>query len=251
MNSVSLRNKKEKRFQMYGMTAVFVAISFLGILLFNIFSTGISAFKQTYVAVNLNIPLDINKSEINPRAELNKSFLKMFPEIQSRTERRAALSLLSKGARYEFEELLDENEGKSIEGYHWFLASADLDMYIKGTVKRQGDTAGRIDENQMKFVDQLESKNLIELQSNKYLLSSADSREPEMAGIRGAIIGSLYSILIAFLVSFPLAVMAAVYLEKIASKNRFSDLIETNINNLAAVPSIVSVSYTHLTLPTT
>ena len=239
MNSVSLRNKKEKRFQMYGMTAVFVAISFLGILLFNIFSTGISAFKQTYVAVNLNIPLDINKSEINPRAELNKSFLKMFPEIQSRTERRAALSLLSKGARYEFDELLDENEGKSIEGYHWFLASADLDMYIKGTVKRQGDTAGRIDENQMKFVDQLESKNLIELQSNKYLLSSADSREPEMAGIRGAIIGSLYSILIAFLVSFPLAVMAAVYLEKIASKNRFSDLIETNINNLAAVPSIV------------
>ena len=151
MNSVSLRNKKEKRFQMYGMTAVIVAISFLGILLFNIFSTGISAFKQTYVAVNLNIPLDINKSEINPRAELNKSFLKMFPEIQSRTERRAALSLLSKGARYEFEELLDENEGKSIEGYHWFLASADLDMYIKGTVKRQGDTAGRIDENQMKF----------------------------------------------------------------------------------------------------
>lgn len=239
MNNVSLRNKKEKRFQMYGMTAVIVAISFLGILLFNIFSTGISAFKQTYVAVNLNIPLDINKSEINPRAELNKSFLKMFPEIQSRTERRAALSLLSKGARYEFEELLDENEGKSIEGYHWFLASADLDMYIKGTVKRQGDTAGRIDENQMKFVDQLESKNLIELQSNKYLLSSADSREPEMAGIRGAIIGSLYSILIAFLVSFPLAVMAAVYLEKIASKNRFSDLIETNINNLAAVPSIV------------
>ena len=239
MNSVSLRNKKEKRFQMYGMTAVFVAISFLGILLFNIFSTGISAFKQTYVAVNLNIPLDINKSEINPRAELNKSFLKMFPEIQSRTERRAALSLLSKGARYEFEELLDENEGKSIEGYHWFLASADLDMYIKGTVKRQGDTAGRIDENQMKFVDQLKSKNLIELQSNKYLLSSADSREPEMAGIRGAIIGSLYSILIAFLVSFPLAVMAAVYLEKIASKNRFSDLLETNINNLAAVPSIV------------
>ena len=239
MNNISSRNKKEKRFQIYGMTAVFVAISFLGILLFNIFSTGISAFKQTYVAVNLNIPLDINKSEINPRAELNKSFLKMFPEIQSRTERRAALSLLSKGARYEFEELLDENEGKSIEGYHWFLASADLDMYIKGTVKRQGDTAGRIDENQMKFVDQLESKNLIELQSNKYLLSSADSREPEMAGIRGAIIGSLYSILIAFLVSFPLAVMAAVYLEKIASKNRFSDLIETNINNLAAVPSIV------------
>jgi phosphate transport system permease protein len=216
-----------------------IAIGFLVILLFNIFSTGISAFKQTYIAVNLEIPADFDKKNINPRTELNKHFLKMFPEATTRTERRALLSLLSKGARYEFSELINQNKERSIQGYHWFLASADLDMYIKGTVKRQGDTAGRIDENQMFFIDKLLSKNLIELQANKYLLSSADSREPEMAGIRGAIIGSLYSILIAFLVSFPIAVMAAVYLEKIASKNKFSDLIETNINNLAAVPSIV------------
>jgi len=239
MNNISARNKSEKRFQMYGKTAVLIAIGFLVILLFNIFSTGISAFKQTYIAVNLEIPADFDKKNINPRTELNKHFLKMFPEATTRTERRALLSLLSKGARYEFSELINQNKERSIQGYHWFLASADLDMYIKGTVKRQGDTAGRIDENQMFFIDKLLSKNLIELQANKYLLSSADSREPEMAGIRGAIIGSLYSILIAFLVSFPIAVMAAVYLEKIASKNKFSDLIETNINNLAAVPSIV------------
>ena len=239
MNNISARNKSEKRFQMYGKTAVLIAIGFLVILLFNIFSTGISAFKQTYIAVNLEIPADFDKKNINPRTELNKHFLKMFPEASTRTERRALLSLLSKGARYEFSELINQNKERSIQGYHWFLASADLDMYIKGTVKRQGDTAGRIDENQMFFIDKLLSKNLIELQANKYLLSSADSREPEMAGIRGAIIGSLYSILIAFLVSFPIAVMAAVYLEKIASKNKFSDLIETNINNLAAVPSIV------------
>ena len=239
MNNISARNKSEKRFQMYGKTAVLIAIGFLVILLFNIFSTGISAFKQTYIAVNLEIPADFDKKNINPRTELNKHFLKMFPEATTRTERRALLSLLSKGARYEFSELINQNKERSIQGYHWFLASADLDMYIKCTVKRQGDTAGRIDENQMFFIDKLLSKNLIELQANKYLLSSADSREPEMAGIRGAIIGSLYSILIAFLVSFPIAVMAAVYLEKIASKNKFSDLIETNINNLAAVPSIV------------
>jgi phosphate transport system permease protein len=239
MNNISARNKSEKRFQIYGKTAVLIAIGFLVILLFNIFSTGISAFKQTYIAVNLEIPADFDKKNINPRTELNKHFLKMFPEATTRTERRALLSLLSKGARYEFSELINQNKERSIQGYHWFLASADLDMYIKGTVKRQGDTAGRIDENQMFFIDKLLSKNLIELQANKYLLSSADSREPEMAGIRGAIIGSLYSILIAFLVSFPIAVMAAVYLEKIASKNKFSDLIETNINNLAAVPSIV------------
>mgnify|MGYP005670709211 FL=1 len=91
----------------------------------------------------------------------------------------------------------------------------------------------------MTFVDALSEQNLIQLQANKYLLSSADSREPEMAGIRGAIVGSLYAILIAFIVSFPLGVLSALYMEKLASRNKFSDIIETNINNLAAVPSIV------------
>ena len=239
MNSITARNKSEKRFKMYGKVAVTVAISFLVILLYNIFSSGISAFKQTYVAVQLDIPANLDKKTLNPRSELNKSFLKMFPDLQSRAEKRAALSLLSKGARYEFEDLLLNNEGKDLNGYYWFLASSDLDMYIKGTVKRQGDTAGRIDEYQMKLIDILQSKNLVELHSNKYLFSSADSREPEMAGIKGAILGSLYAIIIAFLVSFPIAVMSAVYLEKIATKNRFSDIVETNINNLAAVPSIV------------
>ena len=240
MSNISSRNHSEKRFQFYGKVAVTLAISFLVILLYNIFSTGISAFQQTYVAVKLDIPASVDKKSINPRSYLNKSFLEMFPpEVKSRNEKKAVLSLLSKGAKYEFQELLEDNESSSLQGYFWFLASADLDMYIKGTVKRQGDTAGRLDEVQMQYVDILESKNLVELQSNKYLFSAADSREPEMAGIRGAIIGSLYAILIAFLVSFPIAVLSAVYLEKIASKNKFSDLIETNINNLAAVPSIV------------
>ena len=239
MNNITNRNASEKRFKLYGMIAVSIAITFLVILLYNIFSSGISAFNQTYVAVKIDIPAEVDKNSINSRSYLNESFMKMFPKTQSRSERRAALGLLSKGAKYEFEELLDNNASNSLQGYYWFLASADLDMYIKGTVKRQGDTAGRLDENQMKYVDILESKNLIQLQRNKYLFTAADSREPEMAGVRGAIIGSLYAILIAFLVSFPIAVLSAVYLEKVASKNKFSDVIETNINNLAAVPSIV------------
>jgi len=110
MNNISARNKSEKRFQMYGKTAVLIAIGFLVILLFNIFSTGISAFKQTYIAVNLEIPADFDKKNINPRTELNKHFLKMFPEATTRTERRALLSLLSKGARYEFSELINQNK---------------------------------------------------------------------------------------------------------------------------------------------
>ena len=238
MNNITKRNASEKRFKFYGVLAVSFAIAFLTILLFNIFSSGLSAFKQTYIAVKIDIPANADKNLINPRSHLNKSFLAMFPEIESRSERRAALSLLSKGAKYEFKELIDSSPS-AIQGYHWFLASADLDMYIKGTVTRQGDSAGRLEEAHLKYVDILESKNLIQLQNNKYLFTAADSREPEMAGVRGAIVGSLYAILIAFFVSFPIAVLAAVYLEKIASKNKFSDLIETNINNLAAVPSIV------------
>ena len=77
MNSITARNKSEKRFKMYGKVAVTVAISFLVILLYNIFSSGISAFKQTYVAVQLDIPANLDKKTLNPRSELNKSFLKI------------------------------------------------------------------------------------------------------------------------------------------------------------------------------
>ena len=256
MNSITARNKSEKRFKMYGKVAVTVAISFLVILLYNIFSSGISAFKQTYVAVQLDIPANLDKKTLNPRSELNKSFLKMFPDLQSRAEKRAALSLLSKGARYEFKDLLLNNEGKDLNGYYWFLASSDLDMYIKGTVKRQGDTAGRIDEYQMKLIDILQSKNLVELHSNKYLFSSADSREPEMAGIKGAILGSLYAIIIAFLVSFPIAVMSAVYLEKIATKKRGEELyLKTHhiffvqkIQKLLLVAKFYRILFLHMSL---
>ena len=112
-------------------------------------------------------------------------------------------------------------------------------MYVKGTVKREGDSAGRLMSDQLKILDQFEEQNLVELHINKYLLAGADSREPEMAGIKGAIYGTFYAILIAFITSFPLGDLTAIYLEKLAKKNRISDIIETNINNLAAVPSIV------------
>lgn len=239
MINLAKRNKAEKRFKVYGITAVLIAISFLFVLLFNIFSSGISAFKASYIGVKIEIPATLNLNEINPRKEFKKQVLNMFPDIKSRNERRAVLSLFSKGAVYEFEDLLNQSDFSKINGYHWFLAHGDLDMYIKGTVERQGNEAGRIDSKRMKYVDLLNEQNLIKLKSNKYLLSSADSREPEMAGIRGAIVGSFYAILIAFIVSFPLGVLSALYMEKIAPRNKFSDIIETNINNLAAVPSIV------------
>ncbi|CAI8353650.1 MAG: Phosphate transport system permease protein PstA [Gammaproteobacteria bacterium] len=239
MNNILSRNNAEKRFKVYGFLAVSTAIVLLGILLFKIFSTGISAFNQSYIGVKIEINNSINSSEIDPRTELRQQLRNMFPELTTRAEKRTLYSLFSTGATYEFEDLLKANEGKTINDYYYFLASDDVDMYVKGTVKREGDSAGRLMSDQLKILDQFEEQNLVELHINKYLLAGADSREPEMAGIKGAIYGTFYAILIAFITSFPLGVLTAIYLEKLAKKNRLSDIIETNINNLAAVPSIV------------
>ncbi len=239
MNNILSRNNAEKRFKVYGVLAVSTAIILLGILLFKIFSTGISAFNQSYIGVKIEINNSINSSEIDPRTELRQQLRNMFPELTTRAEKRTLYSLFSTGATYEFEDLLKANEGKTINDYYYFLASDDVDMYVKGTVKREGDSAGRLMSDQLKILDQFEEQNLVELHINKYLLAGADSREPEMAGIKGAIYGTFYAILIAFITSFPLGVLTAIYLEKLAKKNRISDIIETNINNLAAVPSIV------------
>ena len=239
MNNILSRNNAEKRFKVYGVLAVSTAIILLGILLFKIFSTGISAFNQSYIGVKIEINNEINSSEIDPRTELRQQLRNMFPELTTRAEKRTLYSLFSTGATYEFEDLLKTNEGKTINDYYYFLASDDVDMYVKGTVKREGDSAGRLMSDQLKILDQFEEQNLVELHINKYLLAGADSREPEMAGIKGAIYGTFYAILIAFITSFPLGVLTAIYLEKLAKKNRISDIIETNINNLAAVPSIV------------
>ena len=239
MNSIIKRNQSEKRFKFYGILAVATAIFLLMILLFKIFSTGISAFNQTYIGVKIQIEANSDVSNLDPRRELKRNLRVMFPDVKTRSEKKNLYSLFSNGAYYEFQEMLDNYDGKKIDGYYYFLASDDVDMYVKGTVKRKGNSAGRILPSQMTYIDMFKNMNLIELKYNKYLLGSSDSRDPELAGILGAIYGSFYAILIAFITSFPLGILTAVYLEKLASKNRFSDLIETNINNLAAVPSIV------------
>ena len=239
MNSIIKRNQSEKRFKFYGILAVATAIILLMILLFKIFSTGISAFNQTYIGVKIQIEANSDVSNLDPRRELKRNLRAMFPDVKTRSEKKNLYSLFSNGAYYEFQEMLDNYDGKKIDGYYYFLASDDVDMYVKGTVKRKGNSAGRIQSSQMIYIDMFKNMNLIELKYNKYLLGSSDSRDPELAGILGAIYGSLYAILIAFVTSFPLGILTAVYLEKLASRNRFSDLIETNINNLAAVPSIV------------
>jgi phosphate transport system permease protein len=112
-----------------------------------------------------------------------------------------------------------------------------VDTLVKGNIDRALDETERpIKDNQIGWVDKLQAAGKIEKQFNTILFSSGDSREPEQAGIRGALMGSFYTLLVTFLLSFPIGVATAVYLEEFAPKNRWTDLIEVNINNLAAVP---------------
>jgi phosphate transport system permease protein len=122
----------------------------------------------------------------------------------------------------------------------WVPADDDIDMFFKGHFRRDvPESERRIKDKQIAWIDRLIQAQRIEKRFNRTLLTAGDSREPELAGIWGAVMGSFYTLLVTLLLSFPIGIAAAVYLEEFAPKNRWTDLIEVNINNLAAVPSIV------------
>jgi phosphate transport system permease protein len=113
-------------------------------------------------------------------------------------------------------------------------------MLVKGSIDRSVDAAQRpLSDRQLEWIDRLEATGRLDSKFNIALFTNGDSREPELAGIKGALMGSFYMLVVTIALSFPLGVAAAIYLEEFAAKNRWADLIEVNINNLAAVPSIV------------
>ncbi|HET8726613.1 MAG TPA: phosphate ABC transporter permease PstA, partial [Alphaproteobacteria bacterium] len=117
---------------------------------------------------------------------------------------------------------------------------SDVDMTVKGHVSRDlPEDRRRLNDAQLAFMDALEADGRLERQFNTALFTSGASASPELAGVGVAIIGSLYMMAITLALSLPIGVATAIYLEEFAPKNRWTDLIEVNINNLAAVPSIV------------
>jgi len=122
----------------------------------------------------------------------------------------------------------------------WVPASSTVDMLIKDKIDASIDEALRpLSDAQITWIETLQEAGRLETKFNTALFTNGDSREPELAGIRGALMGSFYMLVVTLLLAFPIGVAAAIYLEEIAPRNRWSDLIEVNINNLAAVPSIV------------
>jgi phosphate transport system permease protein len=164
-----------------------------------------------------------------------------FPQVEGRKNLRDLTRLVSSGAAYDLRDrvlgspaLIGQRESQ------WLLASDDVDMLMKGRIARGTEAEpGPLNQNQLAWFDQLVKDGALELQFSKTFFTRGDSREPEQAGVWGAVMGSLFTLALTLLLSFPIGVAAAIYLEEFAHKNRWTDLIEVNINNLAAVPSIV------------
>ena len=244
------RHNSEKRFKFYGLLSVSLALIFVLILIQNIASKGSSAFSRTTISVDisfdsklLEIDGPITKKSIE-NAEFYdlsvESLLKIYPSKDSKEERQV-LRLFSPDYEYEIKRYLIKNPDKinqiaSVE----LTSSDDVDQLNKGNFPRDlPEDRRRVSNFQLNIYDNLVEEGKIGKKFNDYFFSKGDSRDPELAGIGGSLMGSFFTIIICLILSFPIAIMASIYLEEFAPKNRITDFIEININNLAAVPSIV------------
>ena len=237
------RHRSEKYFKYLGLFAIGIALSMLIVLVSSIILKGYSAFWQTHIAIDVQITSEdvASISNTNFRRITRTSIGSEFPEVKSRRDKKQLYKLFSNGISFEIKEYFFKNKIQSGGIYRvWVKASADIDMLRKGFINRDlEETNRRISDKQLKWYDQLDQEGRIEKKFNVTFFTSADSREPEQAGILGALVGSILTLFITLILSFPIGVGAAIYLEEFAKKNYWSDLIEVNINNLAAVPSIV------------
>ncbi len=241
------RYRKEKRFRAYGLMAVMVGFIFLLILLTDIVSKASPAFTQHWISLEVSFdaetlgvsdkPSDDELRNANYNLVVKKSMRALFPDVKKRRNKRKLTALLSSSAEYQLRDmLLAEPWLLGQTQSTWVLADDDLDTYYKTADRSQ---AVRMTDKQKLWANKLEADNRVKQRFNTTFFTNSDSREPEQAGIRGALMGSLYTLLVTLSLSFPLGVATAIYLEEFAPKNRWIDLIEVNINNLAAVPSIV------------
>jgi phosphate transport system permease protein len=242
---LAARYRKERRFRLFGLSAIIASLLFLALLLISITAKGYTAFRQTEVLLDVHLDpavLDVNNLATANYAVLARdAILALFPQVESRQDKRVIAKLISTGAAYRIQELvMSKPELIGSTKPIWVPADDEVDMFIKGHIPRDVPEAERrVSDKQAAWIDQLTAADRLKLKFNTAFFQAGDSREPELAGIRGAAAGSMFTLAITLLLSFPIGVAAAVYLEEFAPKNRWTDLIEVNINNLAAIPSIV------------
>ena len=249
------RHRAERRFRRWGLIAICAATATLATLLANIAWNGYSAFLQTQIRLDLELAPELlglsgaregeSSEAALARADfgavVRESLRAIFPEVEARREVRALQGLVSRGARTSLRDQVLRDPsllGQTLS--QWVPADDEVDMFVKGRISAEvSEKDRRLTDREIGWIQALMDQGRIRKVFNTGFMTSGDSREPELAGIWGAVVGSFLTLVVTLAVSFPLAVLAAVYLEEFAPRNRWTELIEININNLAAVPSIV------------
>ncbi len=244
------RYRAEKRFKFYGLTSVILAILFVLFLVNVIFSKGKGAFSRTTISVEVDFNTEKLELKNNPTNEeiqdtdfydLSIESLLNVYKTKGLKEEKDLIRIFSPDYEFEIKNFIIENKGflnktTIIE----LTASDDIDQLNKGNYPRHlPEERRRISDFQLLIYDKLVEDNKIQKTFNTFLFTNGDSRDPELAGVGGSLLGSFFTIIVTLLLSFPIAILASIYLEEFAPKNRITDFIEININNLAAVPSIV------------
>ncbi len=239
------RYRAEQSFKLMGIGAIFIALAFLVFLLSTILMSGYPAFKQTYIKLDVTLDKEYFPDEDLAKGDfqgiVKASLYSMFPEVSGRRDKRMLNNLVSKGAAFKLMDMVEADPKLIGTSFSiWVPAKDDVDMLMKGNIDMdQPEANRRIKDKQYERIRTLENGGRLQMRFNKTFFTSGDSREPELAGILSAAKGSFYTLVITLLLSFPMGVAAAIYLEEFAPDNTFTDLIEININNLAAVPSII------------
>jgi len=248
--NLAKRYRAEARFKAYGIASIAFGLFCLVFLFTDIIGKGHTAFVQHYVQLEVEFDADaLGINDVNNPDQLaaanyqgivKKALRARFPDVRDRREKRVLYRLVSSGSGFDLRKMLEDDH--SLLGQRlsvWLIADDDVDTYIKSLDDKAGAFTGRVKEKQQARLADLMAAGQIDARFNTVFFQNGDSREPEQAGIRGAIMGSLWTMMVTLLLSFPIGVAAAIYLEEYAPKNKWTDLIEVNINNLAAVPSII------------
>jgi len=244
------RRSSERRFKFFGRLAIGIALAFLVILFASIFSKGIPGFFQYYVT--LEVQLD--RARLDPAGDLSVQSLydgdargvireALYGTVgaSGRSEKRAVGKIVSAGAEQRLRNTVLANPDilgtrQSIT----FAVDDDVDSFLRGYISRETPQAERrIDDQMIAYIDDLQAQGRISYEFSDYLIFGSASRNAEMAGIMGALVGSILTLSVCLVLAFPIGVATAIYLEEFAPKNKITELIEININNLAAVPSVV------------
>ena len=245
------RHRANRRMKWLGLGAILTAAALLAILVLSLLASGLPAFRQSYVTLDFDLKPELVKAQDMRRGKWRKivqnALFAALPEVKNRRLRRKVFRIVSRAAPYNLRDYVmkhPELVGKTIT--HQVLLSDPFDQYVKGVIpahigegaqKRFNPRLGGPEV--LAAFEKLRRDGRVSLRFNRNLFLNADSRLPEQAGLAGAIVGSFLMLLVTFIISFPAGIAAAVYLEEFAPKNRFTDFIEVNINNLAAVPSVV------------